>query len=217
MSIVRREIAAIREDYIRYTLDESDVSIDPVQQFEKWFQEALDSEVYEPTAMILSTVNEKQEPSSRVVLLKDIKPEGFSFFTNYESRKGQDISVNPHVALLFFWHELQRQVRIEGIIEKLPASESDEYFLSRPRGSQIGALASPQSQVLDNRGVLEEKVKELTIQYEGKSTLERPKHWGGYLVRPIRMEFWQGRASRLHDRVLYWNDNDQWNIQRLAP
>lgn len=217
MSIIRKEIAAIREDYIKGKLDESDVMADPVQQFEKWFQEALDSEVYEPTAMVLSTVNAQNEPSSRTVLLKDIKPDGFSFYTNYSSRKGQDMADNPHVALLFFWSELQRQVRIEGIVEKLSESESDEYFRSRPRGSQIGAMASPQSQVLANREVLETSVQELTAASEGIPVLDRPTHWGGYLVKPFRIEFWQGRESRLHDRVVYVQAAGQWKVQRLAP
>lgn len=217
MSIIRKEIAAIREDYIKGHLDESDVMGSPMQQFEKWFQEALESVVYEPTAMVLSTVNVRNEPSSRTVLLKDIKPEGFSFYTNYTSRKGEDMADNPRVALLFFWQELQRQVRIEGVVEKLSESESDEYFKSRPRGSQIGAMASPQSQVLPNRQALETKVQELTVQYSGETALERPKNWGGYLVKPVRIEFWQGRESRLHDRIVYVMNGDQWEVKRLAP
>lgn len=217
MSIVRKEIAAIREDYIKDTLDESDVLKDPIRQFEKWFHEALESEVYEPTAMVLSTVDANHAPSARVVLLKDIKQDGFSFFTNYRSRKGNDMANNPRVSLLFFWNEMQRQVRVEGIVEKLSEMESDEYFLSRPRGSQIGAIASPQSQVLANREVLEDKVQELTTQYENSDTLTRPRHWGGYLVKAVRVEFWQGRASRLHDRIAYVLEDGQWNIQRLAP
>ena len=216
MSIEHKEIAAIREDYAKSSLSESDVLHDPIQQFKKWFDEAISSQVTEPTAMVLSTVNEKGLPSSRVVLLKDIKSEGLSFFTNYNSRKGQEIFQNPHVSALFFWPELQRQVRFEAEVEKLPNSDSDEYFATRPRGSQIGAIASPQSSIISDREALESRVAEVEQEMDGKE-VPRPEFWGGFLLKPVRVEFWQGRSSRLHDRIVYNNENGQWTINRLAP
>lgn len=217
MSIERKDIASIREDYVRGVLNEGDTCENPVQQFERWFSEAVDSLVAEPTAMVLSTVSSEGLPSSRVVLLKDIKPAGFTFFTNYLSRKGQDLSENQHVALLFFWQELQRQVRIEGTVSKVSDKESSEYFLSRPKESQIGAIASPQSRVISSRSELEDRVEELNSLYSGRDVAERPEHWGGYLVSPDRIEFWQGGASRLHDRIEYVRSGDVWGKQRLAP
>lgn len=217
MSIIHKDIAAIREDYCKYKLDERDVFSSPIKQFERWFEEARIAEVVEPNAMVLATVGEDGFPSSRVVLLKDIKPSGFSFFTNYHSRKGRAIEKQKKVSLLFFWPELQRQVRVEGWIEKLLSEDSDEYFASRPRGSRIGATASPQSQVLSERKVLEDRVAELTAEYEGIEKIERPAFWGGYLVSPLRIEFWQGRSSRLHDRIEYVFQQGDWIIQRLAP
>ncbi|WP_156306748.1 pyridoxamine 5'-phosphate oxidase [Sphingobacterium endophyticum] len=216
MSIEHKEIAAIREDYAKSSLIESDVLHDPIQQFKKWFDEAISSQVTEPTAMVLSTVNEKGFPSSRVVLLKDIKSEGLSFFTNYNSRKGQEILQNPHVSILFFWPELQRQVRFEANVEKLSKEDSDEYFASRPRGSQIGAIASPQSVIIPNRESLEKRVAEVELEM-GDLAIPRPEFWGGFLIKPVRVEFWQGRSSRLHDRIVYILENDIWTINRLAP
>ncbi|WP_293915664.1 MULTISPECIES: pyridoxamine 5'-phosphate oxidase [unclassified Sphingobacterium] len=217
MSIIHKDIAAIRVDYTLNELSEDQVNADPLAQFEKWFNEALHAEVMEPNAMSLATVSAEGFPSSRIVLLKDLKDNGFSFFTNYQSRKGNEVVENCHVALLFFWPELQRQVRIEGLIEKLPSSDSDEYFASRPKGSQIGAVASPQSKTIPNRAYLESKVDELNSQYADQDTVDRPQHWGGYLVRPVAVEFWQGRSSRLHDRLLYSKVSDSWKITRLAP
>lgn len=217
MSIIHKDIAAIREDYCKYKLDERDVLSSPIQQFERWFDEARIAEVVEPNAMVLATVGEDGFPSSRVVLLKDIKPSGFSFFTSYHSKKGRAIEKQKKVSLLFFWPELQRQVRVEGWAEKLLSEDSDEYFASRPRGSRIGAIASPQSQVIADREVLETRVEELTAEYGDKEIIERPAFWGGYLVSPLRMEFWQGRSSRLHDRIEYVFQQGNWIIQRLAP
>jgi len=217
MSIQHKDIAAIRQDYVLGSLSESDVDRDPVHQFKKWFDEAIHSEVIEPNAMVLSTVSSYQLPSSRVVLLKDIVAEGLVFFTNYESRKGEDMKANPHVALLFFWPELQRQVRIEGVIDFVSEADSDEYFQSRPKASRIGALASPQSHEIPNRNFLENRVEELENQYNGNDSIPRPSHWGGYLLKPIYFEFWQGRASRLHDRMVYKKVSDSWKITRIAP
>src|SRR5690606_3604393 len=189
----------------------------PLEQFSKWFQEALKSEVIEPTAMVLSTVSERGFPSSRVVLLKDIRKNGLSFFTNYTSKKAKEIIHNPSVSILFFWPELQRQIRIEGQVEKLPAADSDEYFASRPRNSQIGAIASPQSQVIKDRQVLENQVNILIEKFKEGQNIPRPNFWGGFLVKPIRYEFWQGRSSRLHDRIIYEMENNNWIIKRIAP
>ena len=216
MSIEKKEIAAIREDYAKNSLSESDVLDNPIDQFKIWFTEALDSHVNEPTAMVVSSVSQKGHPSSRVVLLKDIKPDGISFFTNYNSRKGQEMIQNPNVSVLFFWPELQRQVRFEAAVEKLPKSDSDEYFATRPRGSQIGAIASPQSSIIANRESLETRVAEVEQDMQGKD-VPRPDFWGGFLLKPVRVEFWQGRSSRLHDRIVYIKENDNWAINRLAP
>ncbi|MDM1295733.1 pyridoxamine 5'-phosphate oxidase [Sphingobacterium sp. N143] len=217
MSIQHKDIAAIRQDYVLGNLSASDVDNDPIRQFKKWFDEAIHSEVIEPNAMVLSTVSSHHLPSSRIVLLKDISDEGLVFFTNYESRKGDDMKENPHVALLFFWPELQRQIRIEGMIEFTNQADSDEYFQSRPKASRIGAIASPQSREIPNRDFLETRVEELSDQYKDSDVVPRPEHWGGYLLKPIYFEFWQGRASRLHDRIVYKKVSDSWRITRLAP
>ncbi|GGE29420.1 pyridoxamine 5'-phosphate oxidase [Sphingobacterium cellulitidis] len=217
MSIEHKEIAAIREDYVKSSLSESDVLKNPIEQFQKWFDEAMSSQIMEPTAMVVSTVSELGYPSSRVVLLKDIKADGLSFFTNYNSRKGQEILQNPHVSALFFWPELQRQVRFEAEVEKLPKSDSDEYFSIRPRGSQIGAIASPQSAIIPDRESLENRVMEVEKEMENLEEVPRPEFWGGFLMKPFRVEFWQGRSSRLHDRIVYLKENDNWVINRLAP
>lgn len=217
MSITHKEIASIRDEYSRFSLTEADVVADPIVQFHDWFKQALMAEVLEPNAMALSTINNDGFPVSRIVLLKDIKPSGFSFFTNYESNKGKELLVNNKVSLLFFWAELQRQVRVEGMVEKLPAEESDEYFGSRPRGSRIGAIASSQSSKLVSREVLENRVAQVTKEYEGVEEIPRPSYWGGYQVKPVRVEFWQGRSSRLHDRLVYTLENEDWIINRIAP
>lgn len=217
MSIIHKNIAAIREDYSKYTLDENDVLFNPIDQFQRWFDEALTAEVLEANAMVLATISEDGYPSSRVVLLKDIKPSGFSFFTNYHSKKGQSVIDRKQVSLLFFWPELQRQVRIEGWIEKLPSEDSDEYFASRPKGSRLGALASPQSQVIADRAFLDDRLREVSQSYDESGDIPRPAYWGGYLVSPMRVEFWQGRSSRLHDRIEYEFRDGEWTRQRLAP
>lgn len=211
-------IANLREDYSKKSLDISDVSKNPFHQFGVWFHEAMDSKVPEPNAMTLSTVSKDGKPSARVVLLKGFDERGLTFYTNYNSRKGQEMAENPNVSLVFLWLELQRQVRIEGVVEKLSHEESTAYFQSRPKGSQIGAHASPQSDVITTRAILENKVKALEKQYKDAEALPCPEHWGGYLVKPTAIEFWQGRSSRLHDRIFYTKTaNGDWKIERLAP
>lgn len=213
----RPDIASIRRDYQQGDLDLDQVHLDPLQQFDQWFHAAVDSEVPEPNAMSLSTVVEGR-PANRIVLLKDFDPKGFVFYTNYQSRKGQEIAANPQVALTFWWAELERQVRIEGRAEKVPAEESEAYFQSRPRGSRMGAWASPQSQPIADRSVLEARVEGLQQTYGDAKPIPRPEHWGGYRVRPDYLEFWQGRSSRLHDRIEYRLQPDgSWQRQRLAP
>ncbi|MCA5003783.1 pyridoxamine 5'-phosphate oxidase [Sphingobacterium bovistauri] len=217
MSIEHKDIAAIREDYSKGSLLESDTLENPLEQFQLWFEQALASDVLEPNAMVLSTINSGGFPSSRVVLLKDLKAGGFSFFTNYSSQKGQDIARNEKVSLLFFWGELQRQVRVEGTVSVLAEEDSNDYFSSRPKGSQIGAWSSPQSQIIADRSVLEERVAAKEVEFEGLSTIPKPPFWGGYSIQPVRIEFWQGRSSRLHDRIVYCKENDVWIKNRLAP
>lgn len=210
-------IADIRKDYRLQTLDETGVAADPIQQFGIWWQEALQSEIVEVNAMTLATANEQGVPSARIVLLKGYDERGFVFFSNYESKKAGDLQVNPVASLVFFWKELERQVRISGSVEKVTELESDQYFQSRPEGSRIGAWASPQSTVISSRQVIEEKVEALQAAFEGKE-IPRPLHWGGYRVVPTRIEFWQGRSSRLHDRIQYTLQPDgNWIIERLAP
>ncbi|MBL7814899.1 MAG: pyridoxamine 5'-phosphate oxidase [Saprospiraceae bacterium] len=215
------KIADLRQDYSLQSLDIVDVAHDPIVQFKKWFDEALKSEILEPNAMTLATATPDGKPAARVVLLKGIEHQGFVFFTNYSSNKGDEISTNPYVALCFCWLELQRQVRIEGRIEKISESESESYFKSRPIGSQIGAWSSPQSKVIENRDFLEqqENYYKSLFNTEGGDgmTIPRPPHWGGYVVKPTMIEFWQGRQSRLHDRIRYSLENKDWRIERLAP
>ena len=210
-------IHAIRQEYTKSALDESQVANHPIQQFVQWFDEALKSEVMEPNAMTLSTVSAQGLPSSRIVLLKEVDEVGFHFFTNYESRKGKEMDSNPHVALLFFWPELQRQVRIEAKVQKLTPEASDAYFQSRPKESRLGAIASPQSQILPNRQLLEARMDDLRQTYADSAFVPRPAHWGGYRAVPYLVEFWQGRSSRLHDRLIYQWQQDQWILSRLAP
>lgn len=216
----KRRIADIREDYTKDELLESNVLDNPLDQFQKWFEEALAYPVMEPNAMHLSTVSMEGKPSSRIVLLKGLENQGFVFFTNYNSKKGRQLTNNPAAALLFFWPELQRQVRIEGQVDPIASEYSDEYFSSRPIGSQLGAWASPQSEEIPGRDFLEQRVKELENQYLNEVTVPRPAHWGGFILRPQLIEFWQGRANRIHDRLVYRRnslDTNNWTLSRLAP
>lgn len=208
-------ISSIRKDYSLRALDKADVHLNPLLQFQQWFDEALKAEVLEVNAMCLSTNGQDGYPNSRIVLLKGLDT-GFVFFTNYNSQKGLELENNPYASLTFFWAELERQVRIKGKIEKISAQESDEYFFSRPIGSQIGAWVSPQSQVIASREVLAQRQEEIENTYKEKQ-MERPPYWGGYRLSPIQVEFWQGRPSRLHDRIRYDLTDAQWNISRLAP
>lgn len=209
-------IFELRRDFSLKTLDEKEVDVNPLFQFEVWFREALNSEAIEPNAMLLSTSTLEGKPSSRVVLLKEVRENGFVFFTNYESDKAVQLQSNPYCALTFVWHELERQVRIEGIAKRILPEESDTYFEVRPEKSKLGAWASPQSRVIPDRKYLETLMFDFGKQFEGK-TITRPPNWGGYLVIPNQIEFWQGRSSRLHDRIRYKLEDDSWIIERLAP
>ena len=222
------EIADIRKDYKLASLEEADVASNPIDQFTRWWNEAVASQIDEVNAMTLATVNAAGVPAARIVLLKGYNPSGFIFFTNYESDKGKNLAQNPNAALVFFWKELERQIRIEGTVQKVSAEESDRYFNSRPASSRIGAWASPQSAVIENRLVIEQNVERYSSIFANDS-IERPDHWGGYIVKPTSIEFWQGRSSRLHDRIRYkleTNDYNaatdtrtdaNWTIERLAP
>lgn len=206
----------IRTDYKKLELDESQVDQDPIKQFISWFNEALHSEVMEPNAMTLATASADGQPNARTVLLKHIDDRGFVFFTNYDSKKGTEIAENKKVSLLFFWPELERQVRIQGIAEKISFEESETYFHSRPRGSQLGALASHQSARIENRDVIEKKLAELEEKYND-SEIPLGDFWGGYCVKPLQLEFWQGGSNRLHDRIVYKHDTPKWEIFRISP
>ena len=209
-------IAGIRKEYKLEKLSEKEISNDPFQQFHKWWDEATKSEIEEVNAMTLATASGDGIPSARIVLLKDFDEKGFVFYTNYESYKGLQLHENPRACLVFFWKELERQVRITGLVEKTSAQASDDYFNSRPEGSRIGAIASPQSRVITDRMWLEENERDILSQFAGKE-IERPAHWGGYLVKPVTIEFWQGRPNRLHDRIQYTLLEDaSWKIERLA-
>lgn len=209
-------ISGIRKSYHKFKLEEKDVLPDPIKQFERWWNDALKSSPDEVNAMTLATCNKEGKPSARTVLLKGINDDGFVFYTNYNSRKGKEITANPFVALLFFWREMERQVRIEGKVSKIGDEESNNYFNSRPVESRIGAWTSPQSEVIPNRNFLEERERELENKFKGKD-IPRPDFWGGFIVVPERIEFWQGRHGRLHDRLLYTRKNNLWKIERLAP
>ena len=209
-------IAHLRKDYQHASLSKSEVASDPIQQFSVWFDQALKADVAEPNAMSLATVNAQGRPSSRIVLIKEFDQRGFCWFTNYASNKGHDLEVNPHAALLFHWVVLERQVRIEGRVEKMSAEESDRYFHSRPLGSRHSAIASQQSAEVDSRKLLETRMAEVVAQAGEQPA--RPEHWGGYRLQPERLEFWQGRSSRLHDRIVYTKQTDgSWLISRLQP
>jgi pyridoxamine 5'-phosphate oxidase len=214
-------VADLRTEYKREALDERDVAPHPFRQFETWFDEAVRAEVPEANAMTLATADADGRPSARVVLLKGFDERGFTFFTNYESRKGRDLAARGDAALLFFWPELERQIRIEGAVAKVAAPESSAYFASRPRGARLGAWASPQSELVDGRSTLEERFAAMEAQYrDSGDDIPRPPHWGGYRLVPSMLEFWQGRPSRLHDRIRYRRDPqnpDRWVIDRLAP
>lgn len=211
-----KEIADIRKDYRLKTLNEADVSSDAISQFTVWWNEAMLSDIEEPNAMTLATATNNGIPSARIVLLKGYDEKGFIFFTNYNSHKGNQLMENPHAALVIFWKELERQIRIEGAVEKVSEEESDAYFSSRPAESRIGAWASPQSAIIENRKLLEENVQ--MYQQKFGEQIPRPAHWGGFRVVPVKIEFWQGRSNRLHDRIQYTkNENGWWTIQRLAP
>lgn len=210
-------IASIRKDYKLQSLDEKNTDPDPFKQFEKWWQDVLQSNIDEVNAMTLATADKNGKPSARIVLLKAVTAEGFSFFTNYKSHKAIELKENPQACLVFFWKELERQVRVEGLVEKISVEESDAYFNSRPEASKIGAWASPQSSIIPSREILEENVVSIEKKFAG-AAIERPAHWGGYILKPSLLEFWQGRPSRLHDRLQYTRAEDEnWKIERLAP
>lgn len=210
-------VADLRKDYHLEGLREADTNPNPFQQFQTWFDQVLAAGLPEPNAMTLATATKDGKPSARVVLLKGFDERGFVFYTNYQSQKGQELADNPQAALVFWWAELERQIRIEGQVEKVSAQESEEYFHSRPFNSQIGAWASEQSQVIDNREVLEIRWQELKTKYENQE-VSRPPHWGGFRLIPTSIEFWQGRPSRLHDRLRYrLINNSSWVLERLSP
>lgn len=213
---MNQAIADIRKDYKLKSLLEQDVKSNPIDQFAEWWNEAVDSHIEEVNAMTLATATPDGLPSARIVLLKGFTDEGFKFYSNYLSYKGRELAKNPHAALVFFWKELERQVRIEGTVERLSEEDSEAYFKTRPAASQIGAWASPQSTPIGGRNILEENVLKYKAQF-GEEDIPKPPHWGGYIVKPLKIEFWQGRRSRLHDRIQYTKQNTDWKIERIAP
>jgi pyridoxamine 5'-phosphate oxidase len=214
---MNNSVAALRREYATESLLEADIAPEPIHQFSKWWEQVIRSEIVEPNAMTLATASSDGMPSARIVLLKGFDAHGFVFFTNYKSYKGIQLEENPRASLVFFWKELERQVRVIGLVRKVDDRESDEYFHARPHGSQLGAWASPQSTVIESREWLDSEYAKLKSSYSDKE-VKRPPHWGGYRVQPVIMEFWQGRPSRLHDRIQYSLQNDgSWLIERLAP
>jgi pyridoxamine 5'-phosphate oxidase len=209
-------VARLRKEYTRAGLTESAADPDPIVQFRRWFDEVLAADLHEPNAMTLATAIPEGRPSARIVLLKGFDERGFVFYTNYEGRKGEELEANPRCALVFYWGELERQVRVEGSASRVPEGESDEYFGSRPRGSRLGAWASEQSRPVDGRDVLEERLRDLEAEYEGRE-VPRPPFWGGYRVEPYSIEFWQGRENRMHDRLIYRRSGGSWRRERLQP
>jgi len=209
------KLAHLRKEYSKASLEIAFTN--PIDQFNKWFAEALNAEVPEPNAMSLATVSEDNRPSCRIVLLKGIEDNKFLFFTNFQSHKGKELENNPFCALTFFWAELERQVRIEGTVTRVDEKKSEEYFQSRPLGSQMSAWASPQSSVIENRVILEERMKQIEKRFEGKNVLPKPHQWGGFQVDPNMIDFWQGRESRLHDRIQFIKVDSGWSVHRLAP
>ncbi|MFM7645213.1 MAG: pyridoxamine 5'-phosphate oxidase [Sphingomonadales bacterium] len=217
MLAMASDIAQLRKDYSLHALTESEVDASPIKQFTQWWNQAVESKIDEVNAMTLSTVHQLGYPESRIVLLKGYSDQGFVFFTNYQSDKGLQLQNNAHCALLFFWKELERQVRISGTATKISEKDSDDYFMSRPEGSQIGAWASPQSKVVENQEWLHENFEKIQRSFDNK-VISRPPHWGGFIVCPKTIEFWQGRPSRMHDRIRYSaQQNSEWKIERLAP
>ncbi len=217
MSEQKINIRDLRQDYKASSLSEKDVDKNPIQQFSTWFNQAFTAQITEPNAMMLATASADGIPNARIMLLKGFNEEGFTFFTNYNSQKASEISKNPNVSLLFFWLELERQIKIKGKAFKISEKESEDYFHSRPHGSQLGAHVSPQSSVIPDRAFLENRLKALQEEYKDKE-IPKPAHWGGYIVKPEVIEFWQGGSGRLHDRIVYTlQDNNTWKIERLAP
>jgi pyridoxamine 5'-phosphate oxidase len=211
-------LADLRVNYARESLTEENVDPNPIVQFNRWFGQALEARLREPNAMTLATVSQDGRPSARIVLLKEVEGKDFVFYTNYESRKSRELAANPHAALIFYWAELERQIRVEGGVERVPRAKSEAYFDTRPRGSQLGAWASCQSQVVSNRAELERKLAALEANYQGCERVPAPEFWGGFRVKPVRIEFWQGRSDRLHDRLQYsLREDGSWRLERLAP
>jgi pyridoxamine 5'-phosphate oxidase len=210
------DASRLRKEYTSAGLVEDDVDPDPIVQFHNWFEKVIEADLHEPNAMTLATASREGGPSARIVLLKGYDERGFVFYTNYEGRKARELEANPLCALLFYWGELERQVRVEGRASRIPGEESDAYFSSRPRGSRLGAWASEQSQPVEDRNVLEERVRALEAEYEGRE-IPRPPFWGGYRVEPEVVEFWQGRENRLHDRIVYRRTGEGWKMERLQP